>query len=54
MQAKDWIKRIERIFEVMEYPDERKVNIAAFLFEGMALNWWTSLISWQPQEVEVT
>ena len=52
--VEDWIKRIERIFEIIECPKERKVNIAAFLLEGRALNWWTSLISRQPQGTEVT
>ena len=54
VQAKNWIKRIERIFEVIECPKERKVNIAAFLLKGRALNWWTSIISRQPQGAKMT
>ena len=36
--ADNWIKRIERIFKVMEYLEERKVNIATFLLEEEALD----------------
>ena len=54
LQVEDWIKRIERVFEMMECPKERKVNIAAFLLEGRALNWWTSIINRKPQGKEMT
>ena len=37
----------------MECSGERKVNIAAFLLEERALNWWTSLISGQSQGAKV-
>ena len=37
MQAEDWIKRMERIFDVMECPEERKVSIVAFLLERRAI-----------------
>ena len=52
--AEDWIKRIERVFEVIECLEKRKVNIATFLLEGRALNYWNSLISRQPQGPKVT
>ena len=48
MQMKNWIKRMERAFDVMECLGKRKMNIATFLLEGRALNWWTSIISRQP------
>ena len=54
VQAEEWIKRIDRVFEVIECSKERKVNIATFLLEGRALNWWTSIINRQPQGTEVT
>ena len=54
VQAEEWIRRIERIFEVMECRDERKVNIATFLLGGQALNWWNSYNNRQLQGVEVT
>ena len=38
----------------MDCPEDSKVSIVAFLLEGRALNWWTSIISRQPQGVEMT
>ena len=38
----------------MECLEKRKVNIATLLLEGKVLNWWTSLISRQPQGAELT
>ncbi|KAI0502094.1 hypothetical protein KFK09_017040 [Dendrobium nobile] len=38
--AEDWIMRVEKIFDSMQYPGNRKVPLAVFLFEGEAERWW--------------
>ena len=52
--AEEWLREIERIFGMMDCPEERKVSIASFLLKGRALNWWESYICRQPQGVIVT
>ncbi|XP_022873706.1 uncharacterized protein LOC111392581 [Olea europaea var. sylvestris] len=37
--------RIERIFDVMDCLDDRKLRLATFLFEGSAYDWWRSVQS---------
>ncbi|KAI0493618.1 hypothetical protein KFK09_023737 [Dendrobium nobile] len=38
--AEDWILRVEKIFDSMQCPGNRKVPLAVFLFEGEAERWW--------------
>ncbi|XP_028547443.1 uncharacterized protein LOC110109806, partial [Dendrobium catenatum] len=38
--AEDWIMRVEKIFDSMQCPGNRKVPLAVFLFEGEAERWW--------------
>nr|KYP73770.1 Transposon Ty3-I Gag-Pol polyprotein [Cajanus cajan] len=37
-----WIKEIEKIFRVMNCPDNQKVNYAVFMLVGEAEYWWDS------------
>nr|GFC01720.1 hypothetical protein [Tanacetum cinerariifolium] len=40
VDAKNWIKHIEKLFEVLGCADEFKVGLASYKFEGEALSWW--------------
>ncbi|PWA54575.1 hypothetical protein CTI12_AA433630 [Artemisia annua] len=42
--ASDWINHCEKLFQVLGCPDGVKARLAAFKFDGDALNWWTSYI----------
>lgn len=44
LEIKDWILRIETIFQVMGCPENRKVGLAVFLLEGEAKRWWDNLM----------
>ncbi|WP_205684430.1 retrotransposon gag family protein, partial [Acinetobacter baumannii] len=39
-EAECWITDVERIFEVLECPDEDRVRLATFLLKGNAYHWW--------------
>nr|KYP51943.1 hypothetical protein KK1_026153 [Cajanus cajan]KYP55778.1 hypothetical protein KK1_002003 [Cajanus cajan] len=41
-KAELWIKEIEKIFRVMNCPDNQKVNYAVFMLVGEAEYWWDS------------
>ena len=41
-EAEDWLGHIEKVFEVLGCGDEFKARLAAYKFEGDALNWWKS------------
>ncbi|PWA99309.1 golgin candidate 5 [Artemisia annua] len=41
-EAEYWLGHIEKIFEVLACGDEFKARLAAYKFEGDALNWWKS------------
>jgi len=36
----EWVRHMEKIFNVMEVPDNRHVNIGAFYLIGQADIWW--------------
>ena len=38
--AENWLERMANIFATLDYTEERRVNFAAFLFEGVARAWW--------------
>ncbi|PWA74052.1 hypothetical protein CTI12_AA259190 [Artemisia annua] len=42
--ASDWISHYEKLFQAIGCPDGVKARLAAFKFDGDALNWWTSYI----------
>jgi hypothetical protein len=43
-EAGDWINHCEKLFQVIGCPDGVKARLAAFKFDGDALNWWTSYV----------
>ncbi|CAA3003162.1 uncharacterized protein LOC111369392 isoform X1, partial [Olea europaea subsp. europaea] len=45
VDAESWMVRIERIFDFMDCPDDRKLRLATFLLEGSAYDWWRSVQS---------
>ena len=38
--AERWIETMEKIYQALNYSDERKVMFAAFQLEGPARDWW--------------
>ena len=38
-----WIMEIEKKFKVMRYPEEEKVNLSTYMFQGHAEYWWWAL-----------
>ncbi|XP_020684292.1 uncharacterized protein LOC110100912, partial [Dendrobium catenatum] len=38
--AEDWIMSVEKIFDGIQCPGNRKVSLVVFLFEGEAGRWW--------------
>ncbi|KAI9128268.1 hypothetical protein K1719_001261 [Acacia pycnantha] len=38
--AEDWLKRLEKIFKVIECPENRKAEPAIYRLEGDADRWW--------------
>ncbi|KAI0511903.1 hypothetical protein KFK09_012537 [Dendrobium nobile] len=57
--AEEWLRRLEKTFDGMQCPSDRKVPLAVFLLDGEAEHWWVgqqeakfqgrlnSLISWE-------
>ena len=41
--AKEWLKKLDAIFEVMEVIEEQKLSLATFMLKGDARNWWESM-----------
>ncbi|GJR26416.1 hypothetical protein Tco_1102648 [Tanacetum coccineum] len=39
-EAEDWIRIMEKLFQVLGCPDNFKTRLAAFKLEGDALSWW--------------
>jgi hypothetical protein len=46
----DWIVEVERLFEYMSIPKERKVKLVAYKFKGGASAWWERLQLSQSRE----
>jgi hypothetical protein len=40
LESEDWLKEVEKIFDVMHCPDEEKVTLAIFMLQGGASDWW--------------
>jgi len=38
--AEDWIFRMEKIFRAIGVAPERRVDLATYVFDGEAANWW--------------
>ncbi|XP_073045319.1 uncharacterized protein [Primulina eburnea] len=42
-QAESWLSKINKIFSILKYPEEQKVNFSTYLFEEAAHNWWRTV-----------
>ncbi|KAL0919340.1 hypothetical protein M5K25_011428 [Dendrobium thyrsiflorum] len=42
IEAENWLMRIENIIEDISCPEDRKVTLAVYAFEGEAERWWQS------------
>jgi len=40
---KEWMRRMENLFEIMECPERFKVALATYQFEGEAEYWWETV-----------
>ena len=40
LKCEKWMRRLENLFEIMEYPDRYKVALATYQFEGEVEYWW--------------
>lgn len=38
--AEQWIMELEKIFDVFSSTSEQKVQLATFMFKGVAEHWW--------------
>ncbi|KAA0067812.1 reverse transcriptase [Cucumis melo var. makuwa] len=43
--AENWLNMLEKCFDVMNCPEERKVRLATFLFQKEAERWWKSILA---------
>ena len=43
MVAEQWMMRMEKIFDVLNCPDDKKVSLATFMLEGEAEHWWRTM-----------
>ena len=53
-QAESWHGRMERVYELIQCIEEKKLRIAAYMLEERALEWWIAICSMQPFRVELT
>ena len=49
-QDEAWLRRMERVFELMQCAEEQKLRIATYMFKGRALEWWNSIHNRHGQE----
>ena len=40
MKANAWILKIEKLFDVIDCPEEQKASYAAFMLDKEAYHWW--------------
>jgi len=43
IELENWIKGIEKIYAIIEVPEERKVNIRTFYLAGEIDIWWSTV-----------
>jgi len=39
----EWVRQMEKIFDVVEVPDDKRVSIGAFYLSGQADIWWSTV-----------
>ncbi|XP_073051356.1 uncharacterized protein [Primulina eburnea] len=42
-QAESWLSKINKIFSILNYSEEQKVNFYTYLYEEAAHNWWNTV-----------
>ncbi|CAL1405461.1 unnamed protein product [Linum trigynum] len=52
--ALDWIKEIERIFNLLECPDEARVEYMYYLLRSDAYDWWLTVPGAQDRTIRYT
>ncbi|KAA0032974.1 uncharacterized protein E5676_scaffold482G00290 [Cucumis melo var. makuwa] len=45
VDVKNWLNMLENCFDVMNFPEERKVRLAIFLLQKEAEGWWKSILA---------
>ena len=43
MILKEWIRQLEKIFDIVEVPDNKRINIGAFYLSRTADMWWGTI-----------
>ncbi|KAA0059542.1 uncharacterized protein E5676_scaffold1193G00460 [Cucumis melo var. makuwa] len=43
--AENWLNMLEKCFDMMNCPKERKVRLATFLLQKKAEGWWKSILA---------
>jgi len=43
MVYREWLRRTENLFEIMEYPERFKVHLVGYQFEIEAKFWWGTM-----------
>ena len=43
MVYQEWLKRMENLFEIIEFPERFKVHLAAYQLEKKAEFWWETV-----------
>ena len=52
--AESWIREIERIFRVLDVPEEQKVNFGTYRLKDHAEKWWDTVSSVKFKDTNVT
>ena len=43
LQVEGWLLQIEKILDVMNFPEEQKVSFSYFMFQKEAEHWWRAV-----------
>jgi len=43
VELEDWIRGMEKVFAVVEVPEEKKINIGTFYLAGEVDSWWSTV-----------
>ncbi|TYK02471.1 putative serine/threonine-protein kinase nek2 [Cucumis melo var. makuwa] len=50
--VENWLNMLEKYFDVMNCPEERKVKLATFLLQNEAEGWWKSILTRCRQDIK--
>ena len=48
-----WELKIEKLWRLFDYPEDKKVKLAASEFDGYALHWWDALVQHRREDNEL-